>query len=175
MVGAWLSERRKVASALCTDRHQLTTVIKALKFFGRRGNRQRIAFFWEAPTFLQEFHWAPLGAHAQREIFNIQHQVRLTFQHACGHGGLEGNEAADCAAALGANGNIPDMNNCWTWIAVWLRVSVALQQLKSFNQVRAYLKHIRQSFHNNRRQCLNFWFQCSETHHAGREGFFFCP
>ena len=43
-----------------------------------------------------------LALACQQSLLKVQHRLRLTMQHVCGHTGNLGNECADHAAALGA-------------------------------------------------------------------------
>ena len=56
-----------------------------------------------------------LALACQQSLLKVQHRLRFTMQHVCGHTGNLGNECADHAAALGALGLVSSHNFSTRW------------------------------------------------------------
>ena len=57
-----------------------------------------------------------LALACQQSMIRVQHRLRFTMKHVCGHSGNLGNKCADHAAALGTFGLISSHNVTSRWI-----------------------------------------------------------
>ena len=79
----------------------------------------------------------------QQSMIRVQHRLRLTMQHVCGHSGNLGNECADHAAALGTFGLISSHTVATRWIPHNFDTSVCFAGCYSISETLERLQHIR--------------------------------
>ena len=81
-----------------------------------------------------------LALECQQSMIRVQHRLRLTMPHMCGHGGNLGNECADHAAALGIFGLI---SSRLSWIRHNFDAFECFDGRHNISETQEQLQHIR--------------------------------
>ena len=104
---------------------EMSAMIEALSFLGPHGPVARDAnsCIFNDPKHaagiclgtIQARTHVQLALACQLSLLKVQHRLRCTMQHVCGHTGILGNDCADHAAALWALGRVSSHNLSTRW------------------------------------------------------------
>ena len=132
---------------------EMTAMIAALSFLGPHG---LVARDEQSCIYYDSLHAAglclgtiqartrvQLALACQQSLIRVQHRLRLTMQHVCGHSGNLGNECDDHAAALGTFGLISSHIVASRWIRHNFDAPECFDGRHSISETLERLQHIR--------------------------------